>query len=142
MADVHDGRDVLYPARLPEFQRILPPEQLRSYVSWFWISRWDIAAGRISRQQLLPFPQVNIVVQAEGVTISGPSNGASHRDLHGNARAVAALLRPASASFMASLVRSTPQRLLDCEVCVYAASLHGIIWKEHARVSGRSLNAG
>lgn len=91
MDDVHDGRGVLYPARLPDFQRILPTEQLRQYVSWYWFSRWDIAPGRISRQQLLPFPQMNLVVQLGGVTISGPSSGASHRDLRGAGWAVVQL---------------------------------------------------
>ncbi|MGP9528876.1 DUF6597 domain-containing transcriptional factor [Glutamicibacter sp. AOP5-A2-18] len=77
MADIHDGRGVLYPARLPEFERIVPAKHMQQYVSWFWISRWQLAAGRVSRQQLLPFPLMNIVVQPEGVTVSGPSNGAS-----------------------------------------------------------------
>jgi len=140
MADVHDGRGVLYPARLPEFQRILPPAQLRQYVSWYWISRWDIAPGRISRQQLLPFPQMNLVVQSGGVTVSGPSSGASHRDLRGAGWAVAALLRPAAASFVASLAESTPRELLDREEPLDAVSLHDRIKEEHFSAKALPLN--
>jgi len=140
MADVHDGRGVLYPARLPEFQRILPPEHLQQHVSWFWISRWEIAPGRVSRQQLLSFPLMNLVVQIEGVTMSGPSSGASYRDLHGSGWAVAALLCPASAPFVASLAGTTPAQLLDREVVLAAVNLHKGIKEEHANTTALPLN--
>ena len=142
MVDIHDGRGVLYPARLPEFQRILPPEHLRQYVSWYWISRWDIAAGRISRQQILPFPLMNLVVQPEGVTVAGPSRGASHRDLRGTSWAVAALLRPAAAPYLASLVESTPQQLLDQEATIDAGALHQALLDEHQLGDNANSNAG
>jgi len=140
MTNIHDGRGVLYPSRLPEFQRIVPPEHLQQHVSWYWISRWDIAPGRLSRQHLLPFPLMNLVVQPEGVTISGPSSGASHRDLRGTGWAVAALLRPAAAPLLASHAGSSPQLLLNQEVSLDAADLHRRLKEEHMIADGRQLN--
>lgn len=140
MADIHDGRGVLYPARLPEFERILPPEHMQQYVSWFWISRWELAAGRSSRQQLLPFPLMNVVVQPEGVTVSGPSNGASHKDLRGSGWAVAALLRPAAAPYVASLTNCSPQQLLDQELPINAHDLHQALLKERQLRGDDQLN--
>lgn len=112
MADERDRRGVLYPARLPQFERILPPPELKALVGWFWLVHWDIDAGRTSRQQLLPFPLMNLVVQEEGVTVSGPASAASHRDLSGNGWAVAALLRPAAAD----VLELSPAELVDREV--------------------------
>lgn len=112
MAAERDRRGVLYPARLPQFERILPPPELKGLVGWFWIVHWDIAAGRTSRQQLLPFPLMNLVVQEEGVTLSGPASAASHRDLAGKGWAVAALLRPAAAAAL----KLSPAALIDREV--------------------------
>jgi len=95
MDEVGDGRGVLYPARLPSFHREAAPDRLHDLVRWFWIPRWRIAPGRASRQRLLPFPASNLVVQPAGVTLAGPTTGASHRDLRGTGWAVGALLRPA-----------------------------------------------
>lgn len=97
MDSTADRRGVLYPARLPEFQRILAPQHLRGSVGWFWMARWNIAPGRSSRQELLPFPCMNLVIQPTGVSLAGVSTGASHRDLAGSGWVVAALLLPASA---------------------------------------------
>lgn len=93
-----DGRGILYPARLPSFHREDAPEELRELVRWFWIPRWQLAPGRVSRQELLPFAASNLVVQPEGITVSGPSTRVTHRDLRGSGWAVGALLRPAGAA--------------------------------------------
>src|SRR5690625_4663035 len=95
MGDLSDERGVLYPAHLPSFHREPAPEVLRGLIRWFWIPRWDLAPGQTSRQQLLPFPASNLVVEPCGVTVSGPSTGVSHRELRGRGWAVGALLRPA-----------------------------------------------
>ncbi len=112
MPDVHDPRGVLYPAKLPQFERILPPDDLADLVAWFWLVHWDIADGRTSRQQLLPFPLMNLVVQAPGITLSGPTASASHRDLSGKGWAVAALLQPAAVSSL----KVSPHELIGLEV--------------------------
>lgn len=120
MAKVGDGRGVLYPARLPRFQRLPPPESLADRVAWFWTVRWQIAPGRTSRQQLLPFPMMNLVIQPEGITLSGPATGASYRDLRGSGWAVAALLRPAAARGF----EPEPRDILDREVLMDVPRLH------------------
>lgn len=119
MADLGDGRGVLYPAKLPSFHRFPAPADLRELVRWFWIPRWDLAPGRTSRQELLPFPASNLVVVPAGVSLAGPSTGASHRDLQGRGWAVGALLRPAG---IASL-GPDPRVIRDIEVPFEAPGL-------------------
>lgn len=90
------SRGVLFPARLPDFHRIPPPPELERAVRWFWISRWDVAPGQVSRQAIVAFPASNLVVERDAVGLSGPSTLRSHRDLEGEGLAVAALLQPAA----------------------------------------------
>ncbi|MEU4771013.1 helix-turn-helix domain-containing protein [Micromonospora sp. NPDC023644] len=89
-------RGVLYPARLPTFDRLPPPDAVRQWVRWFWIPEWQIQPGRSSRQHLIAFPACNPVVEPGAVGISGPTTGGSYRDLTGTGWAVGALLRPAA----------------------------------------------
>ena len=98
VTDTADTRGVLYPARLPTFDRVVAPDDLSSMVSWFWIPQWSLAPGRTSRQNILPFPACNLVVEPDGVLIVGPSTQRTHRDLTGSGWAVGALLRPAGAA--------------------------------------------
>ncbi|GAA1413126.1 AraC family transcriptional regulator [Glutamicibacter uratoxydans] len=140
MTGIVDKRGVLYPARLPEFERILPPKDLSDRVYWFWISRWSIAPGRVSRQQLLPFPLMNLVVQPDEITLAGPASGASHKDLSGQGWAVAALLKPA-AGFVFSKTLHTPVKdLLDSEVAYPSPDLAGDIRELHSDTGLRQLN--
>lgn len=92
-----DARGVLYPARLPTFRRLPPPDAIAGLVRWFWIPRWRLAPGRTSRQEVLPFPATNLVVQGDGVVAAGPTTRIAHRDLVGTGWAVGALLRPSGA---------------------------------------------
>lgn len=87
---------------------------------WFWIPEWHIAPGRTSRQELLPFPASNLVVQHDGVSVSGPTTRASHRDLTGTGWAVGALLRPAACP----TVLPQPADLRDQERAVDEPVLH------------------
>jgi AraC-like DNA-binding protein len=89
-------RGVLYPARLPTFNRLPTPDAVAQLVRWFWIPEWQIEPGRSSRQHLIAFPACNLVVGPDGVTLAGPTTGSSHRDLTGTGWAVGALLRPAA----------------------------------------------
>lgn len=125
MSDPIDGRGVLYPARLPTFHRVPAPEELSDRVRWFWIPRWNLAPGRTSRQQVLPFPASNLVVEADGVSLAGPATGASHRDLRGRGWAVGALLRPAAVPSLLS--ESNPPRLRDMTMPFAAPDLHRAI---------------
>ena len=107
-----DERGILYPDELPTFTRRPAPDDLADRVRWFWIPRWTLRPGQTSRQRLLPFPVSNLVVQADGITLSGPATGAAHRDLTGTGWAVGATLRPAG---IASL-HPDPRVLRDCEI--------------------------
>ncbi|PZP33573.1 MAG: DNA-binding protein [Kocuria rhizophila] len=90
-------RGVLYPRRLPpRFQRIPATGPVGELVVWWWIVEWDEPSGSTSRQDLLPFPGCNLVVEQDMVGFAGPTTRASHRDLVGSGWAVAALLRPAA----------------------------------------------
>lgn len=94
MAD--EQRGILYPNRLPEFHRIPPTPALAHAVRWFWIPEWDLPADTESRQEVLPFPACNIVIEPAGITAIGPSTRASERVLTGRGWAVGALLHPAA----------------------------------------------
>lgn len=120
MGSLEDGRGILFPARLPTFHREPAPTGIEGLVRWFWIPLWDIAPGRVSRQNILPFPASNLVVDAAGVGLSGPTTGPSFRDLSGKGWAVGALLRPAA---IASLHRD-PGDLQDLEIAIEAPELH------------------
>ncbi|WP_353055618.1 helix-turn-helix domain-containing protein [Leucobacter sp. CX87] len=111
---------ILYPTRLPTFHRVPAPTELVELVRWFWIPRWDLAPGRTSRQTILPFPASNLVVGPEGVTLSGPTTGVSHRDLRGKGWAVGALLRPAAAASLSWALED----IADTEVVFEAPELH------------------
>jgi len=91
-----DGRGVLYPAAMPTFHRLPAPGRVSSLVRWFWIPEWDIAPGRVSRQELLAFPACNLAVEPTLVGLAGPTTRRSHRDLAGRGWTVGALLRPAA----------------------------------------------
>ncbi len=92
----HHDRGILYPARLPSFHRLPPPEPVAELVRWFWIPEWDIAPGRVSRQEVIAFPACNLVVETGLTGFTGPTTRRSHRDLTGRGWAVGALLRPAA----------------------------------------------
>lgn len=117
-------RGVLYPRLLPpRFQRIPAVGSVGELVVWWWISEWDEPPGSTSRQELLPFPAFNLVVENDMVGISGPTTRASHRDLVGSGWAVATLLRPAAVPAFTS----DPASLRDSYVTLSAPELHSQI---------------
>ncbi len=89
-------RGVLYPARMPDFHRCPPPGEAAELVEWFWIPQWDIDPGRSSRQHVVAYPALNLVVEGDAVELVGATTAASHRDLTGRGWAVGALLKPAA----------------------------------------------
>ncbi|MFB9376847.1 helix-turn-helix domain-containing protein [Kineococcus gynurae] len=110
MSGAHRG--IVYPARLPRFERFPAPPEAADRCRWFWVPRWDLPPGRTSRQQVVGFPALNLVVQSgEPVTVelAGPTTRAGHRDLVGTGWAVGALLRAAA---VAALV-AEPEALRD-----------------------------
>ncbi|MBO3724657.1 AraC family transcriptional regulator [Actinomyces bowdenii] len=115
-----DGRGVLYPGRLPDFHREPAPPELAETVRWFWVPCWDLPPGVSSRQEVLPFPAANLVVEPEGVRLYGPTTGVSVRVLEGRGWAVGALLLPAGLGRM----HGAPGELRDASVEVDAPGLH------------------
>ena len=114
-------RGVLYPRRLPpRFQRIPATGPVSELVVWWWIAEWNEPPGSTSRQDLLPFPGCNLVVEQDMVGFAGPTTRASHRDLVGSGWAVAALLRPAAVPAFSS----DPASVRDSYVPVAAPELH------------------
>ncbi len=108
---VNPTRGVLYPARLPQFHRLPAPSAVTELVAWFWIPEWEIEPGRSSRQEIVAYPALNLVVDGDAVTLSGATTRMSHRDLRGSGWAVGALLRPAA---VAALI-DDPASLVDGE---------------------------
>ncbi|VXB14121.1 AraC-type DNA-binding protein [Microbacterium sp. 8M] len=111
---VDPTRGVLYPARLPQFHRLPPTSDAADLVEWCWIPEWDIEPGRSSRQELVSYPALNLVVESDAVeeprvVLSGATTRATSRDLSGRGWAVGALLRPAA---VAALTEA-PSALLD-----------------------------
>ncbi|MDN5893775.1 MAG: helix-turn-helix domain-containing protein [Nocardioides sp.] len=119
-------RGVLYPARLPTFRRVDPPLPVLNLVRWFWIPEWDLAEGRASRQHLIAFPALNLVIEHGSrippgmVGLSGPTTQASSRDLYGRGWAVGALLRPAAIRAFTQ----DPRSLADDYVTLELPDLH------------------
>lgn len=111
---------MLYPARLPTFVRLPPPDSVAPFVRWFWIPQWQLAPGRTSRQHLIAFPACNLVVEPDAVGLSGPTTHRSYRDLTGTGWAVGALLRPAAVPFFTP----DPKQLLDTYRTVDLPDLH------------------
>lgn len=116
---VSSTRGVLYPARLPEFHRLPPAAAGRDLAVWFWIPEWSIEPGRSSRQEIVGYPALNLVVEQGIVSLSGPTTRASHRDLRGSGWAVGALLRPAAVAALTP----DPAALVDTDTIIDAPEL-------------------
>lgn len=115
-----DSRGVLYPAAMPVFHRLTAPECVASRVRWFWIPEWDIAAGRVSRQEVIAFPACNLVVEPDLVGLAGPTTRRSFRDLRGRGWAVGALLCPAAVPHLTA----EPAALRDRYRPIHLPELH------------------
>ncbi|GAA1797375.1 helix-turn-helix domain-containing protein [Leucobacter iarius] len=89
-------RGTLFPSRLPEFHRVPAPPAAAYAMRWIWIPEWDLTPGEESRQEVLPFPAGNLVIESEGSILVGPPTRRSERVLRGRGWAVGALLRPAA----------------------------------------------
>lgn len=120
VSHLHDERGILYPTKLPTFHRVAAPEFLRDRVRWFWIPVWELPPGSTSRQVVLPYPASNLVVQPDGVTLTGPTTGVSHRDLSGVGWAVGALLRPAGIAAL----HPNPRAICNADMLMDTPELH------------------
>ncbi|WP_217180279.1 helix-turn-helix domain-containing protein [Streptomyces sp. AC495_CC817] len=134
---VNPTRGVLYPARLPLFHRLPATGAAADLAVWFWIPEWDIEPGRSSRQEVVAYPALNLVVEQSAVTLSGATTRASHRDLSGKGWAVGALLRPAAVGALADDAAA----LVDGEVRVDEPELRTAVTEAMASGEGRRERA-
>lgn len=123
-------RGILYPARMPEFHRLPPPDAAAELVEWFWIPEWNIEPGRTSRQHVVAHPALNLVVESNSIELVGASTRATHRDLVGRGWGVGALLKPAS---VAAIV-AEPSALRDDSTVFEAPDLLAAV--AHAMEAG------
>ncbi len=133
-------RGTLYPERLPDFYRIVPEPEAGQLVRWFWITRWSLPDGEVSRQVVISFPALNLVVENGLVGLAGPTTRADHTDLTGSGWAIGALLRPAAVpAFTAD-----PGRLRDAYDPFEAPDLYAGIEAAMANdtAAGRTAAAG
>ncbi|GAA2534043.1 helix-turn-helix domain-containing protein [Microbacterium mitrae] len=89
-------------------------------MTWFWIPQWQLPPDESSRQDIVAYPALNLVVDPTQVTLAGATTRASHRELRGHGWAVGALLRPAA---VAAFV-DAPAGLVDTELVMDAPDLH------------------
>lgn len=127
-------RGVLYPARMPEFHRVPPTASAAPLVGWFWIPEWDVEPGRTSRQHVVAYPALNLVVGPAGVELSGATTRAGFRDLSGRGWAVGALLRPAAVCALTE----DPAALVDRSEAVDAPDLQDAVIRA---MSGKDRHA-
>ncbi len=117
------ARGLLYPAAAATVHRLPPAEAVSPFVRWFWIPEWEVAPGRVSRQEVIAYPACNLVVEPTLVGLAGPSTRRSHRDLVGTGWAVGALLRPAAVPHLAP----DPGALRDRYQLLDLPDLHGAV---------------
>lgn len=108
---------------MPQFHRLTPADRAADLVEWYWIPEWDIEPGRSSRQHVVAYPALNLVVSPDGVELVGATTHVGHRDLSGRGWAVGALLRPASVATLTD----EPAALRDTSAALDAPDLHGAV---------------
>lgn len=77
-----------------DLERLPAPSDLADRVDWFWLVRWDLAAGESFTQTVIPHPCVNLVAEPSGFAAHGIPDGLFDRTLVGSGVVVAAKLRP------------------------------------------------
>ncbi|CCH74743.1 conserved hypothetical protein [Nostocoides australiense Ben110] len=117
---VDRARGVLFPSRLPAFHRVAPPQSVQELVQWFWIPEWDLEPGVVSRQTVVGYPALNLVVEPQGVSLVGATTRTTEKMLRGSGWAVGAVLRPA----VVRTLTLDPTSLVDSEQPVDAPALH------------------
>jgi AraC-like DNA-binding protein len=89
--------------------RVFPSQQVASIVRHYWIPRWNIADGAQVRQNVLDYPAMNLVIEAEDARLYRALRGRSIRTLTGSGWAFGALLQPgAGRRLLDASARSVP----------------------------------
>lgn len=77
-----------------ELSRHLPGEALSNFVDYYWIIKWDLAGQPAFRQETLPFPSVNLVIESGKSRIFGVVSGKYSRMLKDQGRLIGIRFRP------------------------------------------------
>ena len=92
-----DARGILNPQMASgKFQltRHTPSPDLAYFVEWYWIIHWDLRGQAPHVQDVLPYPSVNLAIEADHSGLFGVVTGKFTRELTGCGRVVAAKFRP------------------------------------------------
>lgn len=130
-------RGVLFPSKLTEFKRFPAPRGAVGLVQWFWVPEWDLEPGVVSRQLIVSYPALNLVVEPQGVLLVGATTRVGERELRDTGWAVGALLKPAAVPALTSDARS----LVDTELTFDAPDLHARVVTAMAGGGNRHENA-
>jgi len=80
--------------------RHAPPTDICDAVVHFWVPEWNLPPGQTSRQMVLSYPVLNLVIQPDApegsAALYGPRTTVSSRVLTGRGWALGALLKPAA----------------------------------------------
>lgn len=93
-----DARGILAPdAGLQHFRltRHAPSPEVARFVDRYWVAEWDLPPGRTYPQHVLTHPVVNIVIGADGATVSGVQRTRFTAQLEGRGRVLGLMFRPA-----------------------------------------------
>jgi AraC-like DNA-binding protein len=72
------------PGRMPfRVRRWLPADDLSWCVERFWVSAWELPAGRSYLTRILPHPAVNLTLEPDGLRVTGVASGVWSRRLSG-----------------------------------------------------------
>jgi AraC-like DNA-binding protein len=89
--------------------RVFPSQQVASIVRHYWIPRWNIADGAQVRQNVLDYPAMNLVIEADDARLYRALRGRSTRTLTGSGWAFGVLLQPgAGRRLLDASARSMP----------------------------------
>ena len=71
-----------------------PPPDLAWCIERFWVSAWQLPAGRAYVTRILPHPSVNVTLEPEGLRVTGIAPGVWSRRLSGTERAFGVKFQP------------------------------------------------
>lgn len=78
-----------------ELDRAQPPDDLHAIVGALWTVRWDLPGGTTFRQEILPFPNVNLAFEDSTLNVHGPTKARFVAQLRGRGWVAGVRFRPA-----------------------------------------------
>ena len=81
-------------ARAFEVERHAPSPAMAPFVQHYWFARWWVPDGEEHVQHILPLPAVNLTIERDAETITGPVSRRSEKRLTGRSRVFGVLFRP------------------------------------------------